>query len=328
MSQFLTTHGIAHHLEQIIKKADDELILLSPYFQLSQRFLERLKSADQKGVHVTIVYRNNKLKDGEYNKIKQLSNLKLYANDNLHAKCYLNHQAAIVTSMNMYEFSEKNNWEMGVLFEKAKSPDEFREVHEEVKEIIKISKLIKMEGKMDKREQEEIEEERIDFNPKQLALMKSFAIHYQINTRIVSWEKSFDSYGFGSLFDEDHDNVFATLDFLHDAEDIFHVPMPEHMGSEELLSCKNLKDIFNFCSNLVTQRIKDIGTSDVGHCLRDGILIPYNLEQPLGERAFKYWSKYSNVDYEESYCHDCGERAQTSVRKPQCRTCWGKSNGR
>jgi phosphatidylserine/phosphatidylglycerophosphate/cardiolipin synthase-like enzyme len=34
---------------------------------------------------------------------------------NLHAKCYLNETTAIVTSMNLYEFSQQNNDEMGIL---------------------------------------------------------------------------------------------------------------------------------------------------------------------------------------------------------------------
>ncbi len=33
---------------------------------------------------------------------------------NLHAKCYLNEKAAIITSMNLYDFSQVNNNEMGV----------------------------------------------------------------------------------------------------------------------------------------------------------------------------------------------------------------------
>ena len=35
----------------------------------------------------------------------------------LHAKCYLNEQAAIITSLNLYEFSQQNNEEMGVYIE-------------------------------------------------------------------------------------------------------------------------------------------------------------------------------------------------------------------
>ena len=54
----------------------------------------------------------------------------MYFLPNLHAKCYFNEDRMIITSMNMYEFSEKHNREMGVLL-KAGEPgyaDALREV--------------------------------------------------------------------------------------------------------------------------------------------------------------------------------------------------------
>ena len=39
---------------------------------------------------------------------------------NLHAKCYLNESTCIISSLNLYEFSQVNNNEMGVLIEKIK----------------------------------------------------------------------------------------------------------------------------------------------------------------------------------------------------------------
>ena len=42
--------------------------------------------------------------------------------ENLHAKCYLNENEALVTSMNLYEFSQQNNDEMGILVSKHDDP--------------------------------------------------------------------------------------------------------------------------------------------------------------------------------------------------------------
>ena len=39
----------------------------------------------------------------------------LYFSKNLHAKCYLNEKKMIITSMNLYEFSQVNNREMAFL---------------------------------------------------------------------------------------------------------------------------------------------------------------------------------------------------------------------
>ncbi len=37
---------------------------------------------------------------------------------NLHAKCYLNESECIISSLNLYEFSQINNNEMGILIRK------------------------------------------------------------------------------------------------------------------------------------------------------------------------------------------------------------------
>ena len=36
----------------------------------------------------------------------------------LHAKCYFNEQNLVISSMNLYDFSEVNNWEMSILIDK------------------------------------------------------------------------------------------------------------------------------------------------------------------------------------------------------------------
>ena len=41
---------------------------------------------------------------------------------NLHAKCYLNGNRALLTSMNLYEFSQVNNHEIGVLVVREEEP--------------------------------------------------------------------------------------------------------------------------------------------------------------------------------------------------------------
>ena len=57
----------------------------------------------------------------------------------LHAKCYLNEKAAILTSMNLYEFSQVNNNEMGVYIEKEKDPVLYKDIYDEVQRLIRVS---------------------------------------------------------------------------------------------------------------------------------------------------------------------------------------------
>lgn len=114
MASFLTTSGTSYHIERIMIDAKKELVLISPYLKLSTTFFERLQDASRKGVLVRIIYGKDELKPQEEKQIKALENIELYFSKNLHAKCYFNETEMVITSMNMYEFSEKNNREMGV----------------------------------------------------------------------------------------------------------------------------------------------------------------------------------------------------------------------
>ena len=65
--------------------------------------------------------------------LEGLTQIKTSFRRNLHAKCYLNENEALLTSMNLYEFSEKNNDEMGVLVSEERRrplPKDFRRIKE------------------------------------------------------------------------------------------------------------------------------------------------------------------------------------------------------
>jgi len=53
----------------------------------------------------------------------------------LHAKCYFNEKEAIVTSMNLYMFSQQNNVEMGIYLTKEKDEELYKQVANEVDRI-------------------------------------------------------------------------------------------------------------------------------------------------------------------------------------------------
>lgn len=142
MAEFLTTSGTSHHIENIIIEAKFNLFLVSPYLQLSKTFYERLKDASGRKVQITIVYGKDELKPNERNSLAELGNVELYYFENLHAKCYFNEAKMVITSMNMYEFSEKNSREMGVLIEKEKDSELYLKALAEAKSIIKSAEPI------------------------------------------------------------------------------------------------------------------------------------------------------------------------------------------
>lgn len=118
MAEFLTTSGTSYNIENIIIEAKNKLVLVSPYLQISKTFYERLKDASNKNVAIKIIYGKDELKPNERNSLAELKNVTLFFFQNLHAKCYFNENKMVITSMNMYEFSEKTNREMGVLIDR------------------------------------------------------------------------------------------------------------------------------------------------------------------------------------------------------------------
>ena len=142
MAEFLTTNGTSYSIEQIIIEAKTKLVLVSPYLQISKTFYERLKDASNKNVAIKIIYGKDELKPNERNSLAELKNVELYFFENLHAKCYFNEAKMVITSMNMYEFSEKNNREMGVLINRDIDKELFDKAVNETLSIIQSSEQI------------------------------------------------------------------------------------------------------------------------------------------------------------------------------------------
>ena len=139
MLKFLTTSGNSYHIEQIIIKSKTHLTIVTPYLKLSKNIISRFKDAEKREVQITLIYGKDELRKEVMAVLKELKYLKLYFCKNLHAKCYYNEKEMIISSMNLYEFSEKNNREMGVLLNN--DSELFNEAVEEVNSIINSSEL-------------------------------------------------------------------------------------------------------------------------------------------------------------------------------------------
>lgn len=142
MAEFLTTNKTSSSIEDIMMEAKSKIVLVSPYLQISKTFYERLKDASNKNVTIKIIYGKDELKPNEKNSLAELKNIELFYFQNLHAKCYLNENKMVITSMNMYEFSEKTNREMGVLIDREKDKELFDKAIAEVKSILESSEVI------------------------------------------------------------------------------------------------------------------------------------------------------------------------------------------
>ncbi|WP_075349182.1 phospholipase D family protein [Algoriphagus marinus] len=139
MAKFLDTTGVSYHLQQLINNANERLILISPYLKINERIKQSLEDKNRLKIDIRVVYGKNELQPEENNWLKSQTNIRSCFCKDLHAKCYLNENEAIITSMNLYEFSQVNNNEMGIYIVKETDPTLYNEIYEEVKRLIRIS---------------------------------------------------------------------------------------------------------------------------------------------------------------------------------------------
>jgi len=144
MAKFLNTSGTTYHLEELIKKSSDRLILISPYLKLNERIKELLEDKKRLKSDIRIVYGKSDLQPEEINWLKNLTFIRTSFCKNLHAKCYMNENECIITSLNLYEFSQINNNEMGILIARDADNQLYSDAYEEAQRIIRISEEVRM----------------------------------------------------------------------------------------------------------------------------------------------------------------------------------------
>ena len=148
MAKFLNTTGVSYHLEELIRGTKERLILISPYLQFTDRIKEHLSNLNIQKADIRIVYRKNKLQLDENNWLERQIGIRTSLCKNLHAKCYINENEAIITSMNLHEFSQQNNNEMGIFISKSEDVDLYRATIEEAQRLLTISEEIRVSVKI------------------------------------------------------------------------------------------------------------------------------------------------------------------------------------
>ena len=143
MTKFLNTSATTYYLEELIKNSRERLYLISPYRKLNDRIKELLEDKDRMKIDIRIVYGKSELQPAEVNWLKNLHYIRTSYCHNLHAKCYISENACIITSLNLYEFSQVNNNEMGIYIERDDGPL-YQDAYAEAQRIIRISDEVKI----------------------------------------------------------------------------------------------------------------------------------------------------------------------------------------
>lgn len=239
MVEFLTTSRISDQLEQIIRNAEECLVIVSPYLKVDPRIIEHLEDAAKRGVAIQVIHGKRELRSDEKSRLEPLSSvssgLELRFRENLHAKLYMNERKAILTSMNLHEFSLRFNDEMGILVSLETDPPLYRDIKRETERIYSHSKV----------------------SP------SAFAKAATAQTAIQS--------------------------------------VPERTPT-------------------ATER--PLGIPCHGFCLRCKSIVLLEPLKPYCFHCFALWNKYGNIEFEDSYCHVCGDYSTTTMRKPLCLRCY------
>ena len=140
MATFLTTEDIVSHLHRIVEEAAEELILISPYIKADDK-TKRLLENTKRGTDIHVLY-------GKSQSERNLGNVKTSFDlpgitvsflKDLHAKCYLNEKEALLTSMNLHEFSQEHNDEMGILVSKQDDSALYKAIHQEANRLLRAA---------------------------------------------------------------------------------------------------------------------------------------------------------------------------------------------
>ena len=140
MVEFLNTEKAYSSIVEIVMKASDKVVLISPYIKIPEQLFDRLKYIDGKGIKTLVVCREKDsgkdLGDKVRSELKQLKNLELRFDDDLHAKCFYNEESMVITSLNLYDYSQQHNREMGILLSSEKDTNVFNEAISEAEFIV------------------------------------------------------------------------------------------------------------------------------------------------------------------------------------------------
>lgn len=287
MAKFITGSILNVEIENILKNADDTLILISPFIKLHERLISILKTKiSNPNLKIFIVFGKNEqnlgksLRKEDLEFFKEFPNIEIRYEKRLHAKYYANEHSAIISSMNLYSYSQDNNIESGVLAEFNTA-------------LNNLSNLV-------------LDKESLD-----VQASKYFDIVIEQAECIFKKTPVFESKLLG--LKKEYKESIIKEDRI---EDFFKDSSQFEKGLYKRKFSKTNGDAQ-----------KDVVHKEIGYCIRTGIEIPFNPKMPLCEEAYKSWNRYKDDNYPEKFCHYSGEpsNGETTFAKPILKKNWNKA---
>lgn len=287
MAKFLTGNELNSELEKLFEKAEEHLILISPFIKLHDRYISTLRAKkDNPGLAITIVFGKNEedmsksMKQEDFNFFKEFPNIQIRYEKRLHAKYYANESVAILTSMNLYSYSQDNNIEAGVMTKTTFTG--------------KLISNVTGENNLDS--------EAWNYF---IRVIDQSELLFQ---RTPQYESAM--LGLTKKYKESTIEVDKLSDFFSNRA--------KYESKERNKSSFGTKKV---------EPIAQIKSFQSGYCIRTGKNIPFNPKRPMTDEAYQSWTKFKNEDYPEKFCHFSGESSngETTYAKPILRKNWKKA---
>jgi hypothetical protein len=294
MSKFITGKELEQAISSIIWDAKEKLLIVSPYIKLDNYFQKLFDNHKfRHDLPIIIVFGKNEnevhrsLSKDDFEFFKKFPNISIVYVRNLHAKYYGNEKKGVITSINLYDHSFKNNIEFGVYTEQTilstlagqftSNPD--NDAWNYCWDIAHDNDVI--------------------FIKRPVYENKTFIINlgknYLKSEVLLDYTDSF--YG-ARINDYTPRRLNEYGDYISANEN--NVEMPSRKDVEKENFRKSVNDI------------------NTGYCIRTGERIPFNPKQPLSKFAWNTWSQFGNIDFPEKFCHKTGKPSygKTSMRNP------------
>ena len=124
MGRFVYGDELNNELIKLVQRANKFLFFVSPYIKLSKRLKDELKAINHvESLNVMVLFGKNRddvAKSLPYEDLtffQKFPNVDIRYEPQLHAKYYGNESTSILTSMNLYDYSIKNNIESGTVYD-------------------------------------------------------------------------------------------------------------------------------------------------------------------------------------------------------------------
>jgi len=293
-TQFITGNALNHVLERMFEEAEQDLILISPYIKLHERYASVLKAQmDNDKLAIVLVFGKNEddpsrsmgWSDLEF--FMQFPNIEIRYEPRLHAKYYANDRAGIITSMNLYRYSQDHNIEAGVKMERASMQSDLAN---------------RVLGRRD------VEEETFAYFDR---VIDQAELLYR---KVPNYEKSLmglaKKYTGSEVTTDQVAEFFAKEGTRNTGTKVQQAKAPSSTRS----------------TPSSTAHVSS-SSSKSGYCIRTGTPIPFNVKKPLSDAAYQGWSRYKDENYKEKFCHFTGEgsNGETSVARPILRKNWSQA---